>query len=150
MNVSEIERLVELVQQSNISELTLRQEGARITIRKTPPQPEGSALVPYTYGEQPYELDPVDGEISGRSSEPEAAPEPVTIFSPLVGHFRHIKPMIGLGAKVAQGQVVGVIEAVKLINEITSPTVGQVIDVCVDDGQAVEYGQDLFKVMPSN
>ncbi len=150
MNLLEIEQLVELVQKANISELTLRHDGARITIRKTPEGPtvQGGDLMPYM-GESEdnlaYDLRQDSDDISSNAP---AEPEAISIFSPLVGHFRHIKPMVGLGAHVAKGQVVGVIESVKLINDITSPNAGQITDVLVDDGQAVEYGQELFTICP--
>jgi biotin carboxyl carrier protein len=151
MNVPDLEHLVDLVQRANIAELTLRHDGARITIRKTPRgMVAGADLVPVVHANT--DVDMVDSQDGGSTDDLAflAEPEPITIFSPLVGHFRHIKPMVGLGARVARGQVVGVIEAVKLINEITSPTNGRITDVLVDDGQAVEYGQELFSVQPEN
>jgi len=150
MNLPEIERLVELVQNANISELTLRYEGSRVTIRKTPAGPtvQCGELMPYSPGGVASATDDDGIEQANLILSPPTAPEAVSIYSPLVGHFRHIKPMVGLGARVVAGQVVGVIEAVKLINEITSPAIGIVTDVLVDDGQAVEYGQELFTVQP--
>jgi biotin carboxyl carrier protein len=147
MNVPELERLVELVQRANISELTLRQDAARITIRKTPQEAGGGALIPYADEGGFYQNDTGE-DVAAAEPLHAAEPEPIIIFAPLVGHFRHIKPMVGMGARVAKGQVVGVIEAVKLINEITSPASGRITDVLVDDGQAVEYGQELFAVQP--
>ena len=149
MNVPELEQLVDLVQRANISELTLRQADARITIRKTPRGvATGTELVPYGQGDCALEADEDDAAGQTGDEAVPAEPDPITIFSPLVGHFRHIKPLVGLGARVAKGQVVGIIEAVKLINEITSPANGRITDVLVEDGQAVEYGQELFSVQP--
>ncbi len=151
MNVPELERLVELVQKANISELTLRHEGARITIRKTPQGvATGTELIPYSGQEDEDPQEALAGASPGTPREAPAEAEPLFIFSPLVGHFRHIKPLVGLGARVAKGQVVGVIEAVKLINEIVSPAAGRIIDVLVEDGQAVEYGQELFTLQPED
>jgi biotin carboxyl carrier protein len=143
MKVEEIERLVGLVEHAHISELTLRQEGARLTIRK----PVGvahthGALVPY---EEPHEFAEEEGYIEtpllAAPSEPIA-----TVTAPLVGFFRHVKPMVGLGAQVKQGQIIGIIEAMKLVNEVKAPEAGVVTDVLVEDGLPVEYGQALFDI----
>ena len=84
--------------------------------------------------------------------EPETAaapPEPLTIIAPLVGVFHHIKPHIGLGAHIAEGQTIALVRAMQLDNEVKAPVTGTVRDVLVEDGLPVEYGQPLYLVQPS-
>ena len=146
MDLAELERLVALVQTANIRELTLKQGMKRVTIRKGTGG-VSTALVPLneTYLEETEflvmedDLDPYD--------EPSEDPEQtIRITAPLVGVFGHVKPLIGLGARVKEGQVVGIIEAMKLVSEVKSPADGVVINVLVEDGLPVEYGQALFEV----
>ncbi len=143
MDVSELERLIALMQNASISELTLREGDSRVTLRKRRAV-EATALVAY--------CDP-DGEYltEVEVSEPAAPPPPedITVIAPLVGVFRHIKPMVGLGAKVKEGQKIGTIQAVKLLTDLTSPTDGVVVDVFIEDGHPVEYGHTLFTIRPA-
>lgn len=149
MDIAELERLLELVRNANIRELTLRQGEARITLRKAPPveTTTGTALVA-VYGEETdYLAETAEGQDLSAAGNGAPVATPVAslqITAPLVGVFRHVKPIIGLGARVTEGQVVGVIEAMKLVNEVTAPFDGAVTDVLVEDGMPVEYGQALF------
>ena len=73
------------------------------------------------------------------------------IKSPLVGVFyvapsEDAEPFVSVGDRVKKGQVVGIVEAMKLMNEITSDCDGVIREVCADNAQAVEYGQPLFRV----
>ena len=142
MEIAELERLVALLQDSHISELTLRENGARVTIRKTP-----EAVLPpiVTY---PVSEWAEDDEYPSDFTE-EELPDITEITAPLVGFFRHVKPVVGLGATVKQGQTVGIIEAMKLITEIPSPISGIVDEVHVEDAMPVEYGHLLFTVKPA-
>ena len=155
MNVEELERLVALVQNANIRELTLRQDDNRITIRKqvqpqTPPM--STALIPIEGGyegvfhQADYTIEQTGSAFDGEIGEEENIS---LVTSPLVGVFHHLKPLVGLGAKVRQGQVVGIIEAVKLMNEVMAPCDGKVVDVLIEDGMPVEYGQELYAIEPA-
>ena len=73
------------------------------------------------------------------------------VKSPMVGVFYQAPspeadPYVRVGSKVKKGDVLCVIEAMKLLNEITADTDGEIVDVCVENGQLVEYGQVLFKI----
>jgi acetyl-CoA carboxylase biotin carboxyl carrier protein len=80
-----------------------------------------------------------------------AMPEAIVLHSPQVGTFYlsaepHGEPFIHEGSHVEQGQVIGLIEAMKLITEVEAENAGTVRRVLVEDGQAVEYGQPLFEL----
>ena len=73
------------------------------------------------------------------------------VKSPMAGVFYQAPspeadPYVRVGSKVKKGDVLCVIEAMKLLNEITADTDGEIVDVCVENGQLVEYGQVLFKI----
>lgn len=143
MDVSELERLIALMQDARISELTLREGDSRVTLRKKRAV-ASTALVAYSDYNSEY-LTEVE------VSEPAASPPPedITVIAPLVGVYRHIKPMVGLGAKVKEGQKIGTIQAVKLLTDLTSPTDGVIVDVFIEDGHPVEYGHTLFTIRPA-
>ena len=78
----------------------------------------------------------------------------MAIVAPMVGTFYTsptpgAKPYVSVGETVNVGQVVCIVEAMKLMNEVQSEVSGRVAEVCVENGQAVEYGQELFLVAPA-
>lgn len=149
MEISEIERLVEIVQNSRVAELTIRQGTSRVTIRSG----SNHAAVGMALVHQP-ESSIFDEAADFALEEPESIdtamesdiPSHATIYAPSVGVFKHVKPVIGLQASVHVGQVVGVIEAMKLFNDVVSTSAGLVTDVLVEDGMPVEYDQPLYLV----
>jgi acetyl-CoA carboxylase biotin carboxyl carrier protein len=151
MDLSELERLVEMVKNAEVGELTLRQGNARLTLRKAAPTERmSSALVPF-HGSHLDDFDDDDTEAVGvpdlRMVEGDAEK---MVFAPLVGIFHHVKPVVGLGAKVREGQKIGLIEAMKLVNDVTAPADGTITDVFIEDGLPVEYGQTLFALRTEN
>jgi len=143
MDVSELERLIALMQNARISELTLREGDSRVTLRKNRAV-ASTALVAYGDYDGEYLT---EVEVSEPDTPP--LPEDITVIAPLVGVFRHVKPMVGLGAKVKEGQKIGTIQAVKLLTDLTSPTDGVIVDVFIEDGHPVEYGHTLFTIRPA-
>lgn len=148
MEIADLEQLVQMVRESGVGELTLRQDGARISIRKAPRSRDASlAAEPetdeYTYSSQYGVI--VDDELDGQADD---TIENTLITAPLVGVFAHVKPLVGLNARVSEGQVVGVIEAMKLTTEIKSPATGTIVDIFIEASHPVEYGQALFEIRP--
>ena len=145
MEITELEILAQMVRDANVGELTLRHEGERVTIRKST---GGTATTVTTVDEKPYAAQ--YGEIVEEDDgSVETVLDPVTLVTaPLVGVFRHVKPLVGLNARVTEGQVMGVIEAMKLITEVTAPETGTIVDVFIEAGHPVEYGQALFEIRP--
>ena len=161
MDLSELEQLIGMVKHSQVGELTLKQGEARLTLRKAPAVNfnERSTALVTTHGSHlqmvdddedvdSEELDVFDGDspsLKMVESEPDSL-----VIAPLVGIFHHVKPVVGLGAKVKLGQKIGLIEAMKLINDVVAPTDGTVSDVLIEDGLPVEYGQTLFVLSTEN
>lgn len=141
ISVEQLRHLVHLLDQSDVSEVELKraEEGTRLVLRKAKVQENGHQH------EQPM--------LVPTSEEP--MPEPVSterkVVAPLVGIF-HVwaKPkggsLVAVGDRVKAGQLVATIQSLNLINEVESPVAGRVIEILVQEGQAVEYGQPLMVV----
>ena len=134
------EQVVELAARHNLAELEIEQGGVRIrVVREHGPSP---APVPLrSEGASPL---PAEGPVDSRL---------VAVESPMVGTFYRAPapdaaPFVAEGDLVKEGQVVCVIEAMKLMNEIEAKVAGRVVRVLVENAQPVEYGQPLFLVEP--
>jgi acetyl-CoA carboxylase biotin carboxyl carrier protein len=154
MDNKKLEELIRLVEDSEIQELEISGPFTSVRIAKA--------------GARPQERQPVDIEplhpvgLSGSSTaatgadESEAADRDsglVPIVSPMVGTFYaapspDAAPYVGQGDRVNKGQIVCIVEAMKLMNEIEAETSGTIVRVLVENAQPVEYGQELFLVQP--
>ncbi len=160
MDIKQIQELVKLINKTNIGEITIEEEGVKITIKqkKDPVQNivanAGSFSTPsYT----PAAAAPPTP--AAATPVTEAAPAPkadnlVTIKSPMIGTFYRQsgpgKPIFAnVGDDVSVGKVVCIIEAMKLFNEIESEVSGKIVKVLVEDASPVEYDQPLFLVEPA-
>lgn len=144
MQIEEMERLVLLLRDSQVRELTLKQGTSRVTIRKPAP-----VLVQEDVHESDWQTETEivsEGETEFKSNID--TPTRVPITAALVGFFHHVKPMVGIGAELKVGTKVGVIEAMKLVSDIKSPIAGVVVDLLIEDGMPVEYGQPLYILQP--
>jgi acetyl-CoA carboxylase biotin carboxyl carrier protein len=157
MNEAKLKRLIRMVEESDIDELEIDRPLGRIRItkRRSPEPipvvetlpPPSSSIAPPIPGPPPAE--PVPATITE-----EREPGLVGIVAPMVGTFfgapaPGAKPYVSLGDAVSVGQVVCIVEAMKLMNEVQSEVSGRITRVCVENGQAVEYGQELFLVAPA-
>jgi acetyl-CoA carboxylase biotin carboxyl carrier protein len=140
MDITEIENLIDLVIRANVTEVTLRTEDRRITVRRAlspSPLPKALALQPAL----PAPL---------VEFTPAAAAEPGErqhwIKAPMVGIFHHAEPPVSPGVKVEAGQIVGSIESMKLMNDIRTEESGVVVESLAEAGMAVEYDQNLFNI----
>jgi acetyl-CoA carboxylase biotin carboxyl carrier protein len=150
MKISFLKKLVEIVENSEIEELEVRKWWTKVRISKSRSK---------TATGNPGVV--VQTEVAGKVTEEkvEAEPEPqdqnlVEIKSPMVGTFYRApspgaKPYVGIGERVQQGQVVCIIEAMKLMNEIESEVSGTIVKMAAEDAQPVEFGQTLYLVSPS-
>lgn len=137
MLIDEIEKLVDLVSKSSVSEVTIRSEERRITVRRATTCVSSSSIQPAIAGDDLVVLAPT-------LTVQEFEPVTLWITSPMVGIFHHSEPPVGEGTRVEKGQVVGVIESMKLMNEIRAEVGGLVQEILAEAGMAVEYGQPLF------
>ena len=80
----------------------------------------------------------------------EAETKNVTVTAPVVGFFRHAAKPVGEGTVVRAGQTVGVVESLKVPNEVAAPVAGRVVELLVEEGQGVEYHQPLLVIEPED
>ncbi len=156
MKISEIKELIQLVNETDIGELEIEGEDGRLLLRKgrvqiqgdhnqfTPSSAPQVHSMPSTTITEPA---PVSTSIAGEEKQG----KPLT--SPMVGTFYRasrpgVEPFIKMGDLVQAGQILCIIEAMKLMNEIEAEFAGKVVDILVEDGQPVEYGQTLFLIDP--
>lgn len=170
LKLSEIKELIKLIDQTSIDELELEKEGSRLSIRKTKPQIiEGKAAPAPVYA-QPVigaAISAPEVQAGSQAAAASAGPAPKAeaagsvgqreekglhrIVSPMVGTFYRAPspdapPFVNKGDKVHEKTVVCIVEAMKLMNEIEAEVKGEIVDVLVENGQLVEYGQPLFLV----
>lgn len=144
MSIAQIQGLVKLLDRSDISELEVKRasEGVHLVLRKTKAQ-DGVALA----GEVVYAASGATGE----SGESAADANRHQIVAPLVGQFHPwLKPrggtLVAIGDRVKPGQLVGTIESLNVLNEVETTVAGRVVEIHVQDGQPVEYGQVLVTI----
>ncbi len=144
MDLEKIKQIIQLMNDENLVEVEIEEEGRRIKLRKKEEQPE--RLISFTSQaatSQEVSLQP-DVEEQGIAY----------IKSPMVGTFYRAPapdapPFVEVGDEVDVGQTVCIIEAMKLMNEIKSDVRGKVLEVLVENGSPVDYGDNLFKVKVS-
>lgn len=151
MNLEEIKQLIDLANESGVAELEVQRGESRVRIRRA-----GVPVQDYVVGAAPQ---PTAAPV-GRPTEAVAAlPEPqadanlIIVKSPIVGTFYSAPspdsdPFVAVGDSVRSGQVVCIIESMKLMNEIESEHTGVVATLFAQNGQPVEYGEPLMAIRP--
>ena len=152
MNLRQIRELVRLLESSSLSVLEIEEADLRVRLEKGQTaglaQPVPAALPQAVPAALPVETAPDPAPVADGTVDFNRLKE---VKSPLVGIFYAApspgaEPFAGVGSRVKKGDVLCVVEAMKLMNEITADADGEVIDVCVQNGQVVEFGQILFKL----
>ena len=151
MNIKEIKEMINLMNENGLTELEVEKDDMRIRLKKT------------ANGIQEFEI-PVGypaGGVRAGSAKAQSAQQPeekiliktVEIKSPMVGTFyRAPNPeapsYVEIGQVIEPGQVICIIEAMKLMNEIKSEIKGKILEILVDNAEPVEFGQSLFLIDP--
>ena len=157
INLEQLKQILDLVREHALSELEIEHEGLRVKVRKdasgaiavhspiagTAPPVSAAAARASAGGGGPAIPIPAAGE--------ESDVELAVVKSPIVGTFyRSPEPgaasFVDIGATVKKGQVLCIIEAMKLMNEIDSEYDGEIVNVYVESGQSVQYGERLFAI----
>ncbi len=151
MDLRKLKTLIDLVSESNVSELEITEAEGKVRIVKGP---VGGPMVMAA----PVVAAPIAVPSAGApaAAAPSPAAEPVAetghlVKSPMVGTFYSAaspdaKPFVQVGSVVKQGETICIIEAMKILNEIEADHSGTVTKIMVDNGQAVEYGQPMFVI----
>ena len=155
MDLRKLKTLIDLVSESNISELEITEADGKVRIVKA--DPAGTAMVPAASlapVAAPVMAAPVAAAPAPAAAAPVATAPAETghvVKSPMVGTFYRSsspggKPFVELGSEVKAGDPVCIIEAMKIMNEIESDKAGKITKILCENGQAVEFGQPLFVI----
>ena len=146
MNIKQIRELAQIVQANGLSELEIEEGEVRIRLSRAQAVPQGFVAA------MPQEM-PISAPMSAPISEEPGVDfnRSTSVKSSLIGVFYAAAspgatPFVSVGSKVNKGDVLCIIEAMKLMNEIVAEQSGEIVDICVNDGDLVEYGQTLFKL----
>jgi len=151
-DLKKIKQLIEIMKENGLVEIEIKHADDAIVLKRAQPQP--------AFGGMPVMMPDSAAVPAGRGGpgdahRPSAPPQEdlVEIKSPIVGTFYATpspdsEPYVDVGSTVSPHTVVCIIEAMKVMNEIKAETDGTIVEVLVTNGQAVEYGQVLFRVRP--
>ncbi len=153
MDLRKLKTLIDLVSDSNVSELEITEAEGKVRIVK------GGGAVVQGYAQPVYAAPPASAPAAPVAAPAaavaapvaEAAPAGHAVKSPMVGTFYRssapgAKPFVEVGATIKQGETICIIEAMKILNEIEADKSGTVTQILCENGQAVEYGQPLFTI----
>ncbi|TYR82455.1 acetyl-CoA carboxylase biotin carboxyl carrier protein [Priestia megaterium] len=165
LKIQEIRELIKLVDQSSIEEFVYEHEGSKVKMKKkdaivskqaAPVQvvsatPE--SIVAPQQPAQPKEVEKEPASIPAVQEAPSQDENLHKITSPMVGTFYassspEVEAYVKTGDKVQKDSIVCIVEAMKLFNEIEAEVKGEIVEILVENGQLVEYGQPLFLVKP--
>jgi acetyl-CoA carboxylase biotin carboxyl carrier protein len=158
MDLDQLKQILDLVREHDLSELEVEQDGMKIRIRTnaagtivpvavTPPSALAGTPRTATAPGDPALFGPSASDTQSAAEEVELA----VVRSPIVGTFYRspepdAPPFVDIGSAVKKGQVLCIIEAMKLMNEIDSEYDGEIVNVYVETGQPVQYGERLFAI----
>ncbi|RUR84262.1 acetyl-CoA carboxylase biotin carboxyl carrier protein [Chlorogloeopsis fritschii PCC 9212] len=167
LDFNEIRQLLTTIAQTDITEVTLKSDDFEITVRKATIAATGAGVSTGLSSVSPIAppvAPPPTAEVSRTYEAPTSvstapAPSPieqkkyVEVTSPMVGTFYRASapgeaPFVEVGDRIRSGQTVCIIEAMKLMNEIEAEVSGQIIEILVQNGEPVEYGQPLMRINP--
>jgi len=154
MNLKEIKEIIALMNENNLGEIEIERDGLKLKLKKTALEAAIQAPIHYAVESLPTPRVAVSSAPSSEPVKVEASSKTTKdIKSPMVGTFyRSPSPeaavFVEVGQTVEIGQVVCIVEAMKLMNEIKSEIRGKVVEVAVSNSEPVEFGQTLFVVEP--
>ncbi len=151
MNIKTIRELAKILKDANLTALELVEGDTRIRLERSqntqlPAQSDTAMNGPIqTERQESYTLPGGDGDPGMDFNNVDA------VTSPMVGVFYAAPapgkaPYVRIGGQVKRGDILCIIEAMKLMNEITAERDGEIVDICANDGDVVEFGQTLFKI----
>ncbi|HEX4075271.1 MAG TPA: acetyl-CoA carboxylase biotin carboxyl carrier protein [Candidatus Acidoferrales bacterium] len=156
VDLGEVKRLLAFMQENGIEEFEYERGGVHIRLKKASATP---AAAPYVAAAPPVAAVPSPAPVPApapaqEAAKPAAAANVHVIKSPIVGTYYsspspEAESFVTVGARVEAGQTLCIIEAMKLMNEIESDVAGEVVQVLVENGHPVEYGEPLFRIRTS-
>ena len=156
MNIDELKQLLQLLDEREIAEFELEEGDLKVRIRKAAHQgaPGAHVVAPSVPIAPPAPAETAPAAAPSAVGAPEVVDDGlVAVKSPIVGTFYrspdpNSPPFVNVGDRIRVGQVVCIVEAMKLMNEIEAETAGEVVKVHKESGQPVQYGETLFSIRP--
>ncbi len=158
IDLDQIRDLLAVVSQTDITELTIESGDQKITVKKStttyiPTTVEVQAAPQIALPKPAFDGEPLKQQLESPVEEKASSNGLVSIASPMVGTFYRspsptAPPFVDVGDRIASGQTVCIIEAMKLMNDLPAEISGRIVQVCAENGTTVEYGQPLFMVDP--
>ena len=157
MDVRYLKKLIQIVESSGISELEIEDGGSKVRISKSQPIFTHAPALVHSLAHSAHSPNPETAPPPAAEKAPAEKKEDrnlVEVASPMVGTFYRasrpgVDPYVDVGEKVEVGQILCILEAMKIMNELESEVAGIIREVCVENGQPVEFGQRLFLVEPA-
>jgi len=158
-DLQKIQELIEIMKRNGLVEIEIEHGDDKIHLKRPQPQSgqgritAGPTVGPEVSAAPPGAAEALSAETQPSQSQPQQEEDLVEIKSPIVGTFyvapsSDSDPFVEIGSAVSSQTVVCIIEAMKVMNEIKAEASGTIAEILVTNGQAVEYGQVLFKVKP--
>lgn len=149
MNIKEIKEMINLMNENGLMELEIEKDGMKIRLKKTLSAQDASGGPVIIEKERIQEARPV--EVIQAQDKP--VTKTVEIKAPMVGTFYRAPspeapPYVEIGQNIEPGQVICIIEAMKLMNEIKSEIKGKIVEILVENAEPVEFGQTMFLIEP--
>jgi acetyl-CoA carboxylase biotin carboxyl carrier protein len=158
VDIGDLKEILGILEEQDITEFELEQDGVKLRVCRSgagrvvmAPAPAGrSPQVVRNEPEQP----PVTAAPAASAPAADALAGSFVVSSPIVGTFYRAPdpnspPFVNVGDRIKVGQVLCIIEAMKLMNEIEAEAAGEIVKIHVENGQAVQYGDALFTVRPA-
>ena len=161
LDVKQISDLIDILSRSDVSTLKYEEESFKLTLMKEKPAPQAVAQpAMQTMVQAPVPVQEIAAAVPAAAAPaPAEAPAPpaedlVEMATPFVGTYYSApspdaEPFVKVGSHVTKGQVMCIVEAMKLMNEIESEFNGEVVEILATHGQPVEFGEVLFRIRPS-
>jgi acetyl-CoA carboxylase biotin carboxyl carrier protein len=158
MDIRKVKKLIELIDETGVSEIEIQEgeERVRISRKSDPAIPHYVLTSPPVSHQQvpqssPGSTTPLAQAAPTNTTTPNAAADGHVITSPMVGTMYRSPsptqpPFVNVGSKVSAGDVLCIVEAMKMLNQIESDKTGTIIEILVENGQPVEFGQPLFVI----
>jgi acetyl-CoA carboxylase biotin carboxyl carrier protein len=152
MDLRKLKTLIDLVSESNVSELEITEAEGKVRIVKSAPATAVAQVMAAAPAAPTALAQPVaDAAASAPAAAPVAEPVGHIVKSPMVGTFYRssspgAKAFAEIGQTIKEGETICIVEAMKILNEIEADKSGTITQILVENGQAVEYGQPLFVI----
>jgi acetyl-CoA carboxylase biotin carboxyl carrier protein len=140
LDLDQLRELIRILDESNLTEIEVEHDDDRIRIRRDPAPAVAQSLAP-----------PGPENAGSTTETPASLDDGIYVTSPFVGTFYRApspdgEPFVEVGDAIAPGQVLCIVEAMKLMNEIEAEAAGTIVEILIEDGKPVEYGDRLFRI----